>query len=105
MLARERGHHDIGAFAALTASGIDLARIEDLGHGSTVATNAVLERKGASVAFVATEGFRDLLEIGRQRRPHLYDLQADKPPTLVPRARRIEAAVRMTAGRTARKRP
>ena len=44
---------DIGAFEALTASGIDLSRIEDLGHGSTVATNAVLERKGATVAFVA----------------------------------------------------
>src|SRR5258708_32680700 len=44
---------DIGAFAALTASGIDLSRIEDLGHGSTVATNAVLERKGAAVAPLA----------------------------------------------------
>ena len=52
---------DIGAFAALTASGIDLSRIKDLGHGSTVATNAVLERKGAAVAFIATAGFRDLL--------------------------------------------
>src|SRR5437899_2235303 len=50
---------DVGAFEALTASGIDLSRIEDLGHGSTVATNAVLERKGASVAFIATAGFRE----------------------------------------------
>ena len=65
---------DIGAFAALTASGIDLAGIEDLGHGSTVATNAVLERKGASVAFIATAGFRDLLFMQRHDRRNIYDL-------------------------------
>ena len=81
---------DVGAFAALTASGIDLARIEDLGHGSTVATNAVLERKGASVAFVATAGFRDLLFMQRHDRRNIYDLFYAKPqsacstPTPIP---------------------
>src|SRR5258708_38854985 len=64
---------DIGAFDALTASGIDLSRIEDLGHGSTIATNAVLERKGASVAFVATLGFRYLLFMQRHDRRNIYD--------------------------------
>src|SRR5260221_2818310 len=76
---------DIGAFAALTESGIDLSRIEDLGHGSTVATNAVLERKGASVAFIATAGFRDLLFMQRHDRKNIYDLFYAKP---VPPVRR-----------------
>ncbi|MDP2480855.1 MAG: hydantoinase/oxoprolinase family protein [Candidatus Palauibacterales bacterium] len=53
-------------------------------HGSTVATNAVLERKGARTALVATAGFRDLLAIGRQARPELYDLMPRKPRPLVP---------------------
>ncbi len=54
-------------------------------HGSTVATNAVLERRGARTALVATEGTRDLLVIGRQTRPDIYDLQPETPEPLVPR--------------------
>lgn len=54
-------------------------------HGSTVATNALLERKGARVALVTTAGFEDVLEIGRQNRPSLYDLEVDKPLPLVAR--------------------
>jgi N-methylhydantoinase A len=65
------------------------------GHGTTVATNALLQHRGATTGLVTTEGFRDLLEIGRQRRPHLYDLQTDKPPVLVPRALRIEVPERV----------
>ena len=53
-------------------------------HGSTVATNAVLERKGARTAFIATEGFKDLLQIGRQNRIELYELAASRPQPLVP---------------------
>lgn len=53
-------------------------------HGSTVATNALLERKGARIAVVTTKGFEDILEIGRQSRPHLYDLFVERPPPLVP---------------------
>ena len=52
-------------------------------HGTTVATNALIQHKGVKTGLITTEGFRDLLEIGRQRRPHLYDLQCDKPPLLV----------------------
>ena len=52
-------------------------------HGSTVATNAVLERKGARTAFIATEGFKDLLQIGRQNRSELYEFAASRPPPLV----------------------
>src|SRR5260370_3489638 len=79
---------DVGAFAALTASGIDLARIEDLGHGSTVATNAVLERKGAAVAFVATAGLRELLFMPRHDPRNIHDLfYAQPPPPLRPQDR------------------
>jgi N-methylhydantoinase A len=64
-------------------------------HGSTVATNALLEGTGARTGLVTTRGFRDLLEIARQKRPHLYDLQADKPPPLVPRFLRREVGERL----------
>jgi N-methylhydantoinase A len=60
------------------------ARWHAIVHGSTVATNALLERKGAPTALVTTRGFRDLLRIGRQNRPALYDLLAAPPPSLVP---------------------
>ncbi|MBS0222674.1 MAG: hydantoinase/oxoprolinase family protein [Proteobacteria bacterium] len=88
---------DIGAFAALTASGVDLARIEDLGHGSTVATNAVLERKGAVVAFVATAGFRDLLFMQRHDRRNIYDLFYAKPAPPVRRKDCFEVHERLRA--------
>ena len=65
------------------------------GHGTTVATNALIQGRGARAGVVTNEGFRDLLELARQRRPHLYDLQTDKPPALVPRDRRHEVATRM----------
>src|SRR5262245_51476018 len=88
---------DIGAFDALTASGIDLSTIEDLGHGSTVATNAVLERKGAAVAFVATSGFRDLLFMQRHDRRNIYDLFYAKPAPPVHRRGCFEASERLAA--------
>src|SRR5215813_8271663 len=88
---------DVGAFAALTASGIDLAGIEDLGHGSTVATNAVLERKGAAVAFVATAGFRDLLFMQRHDRRNIYDLFYAKPSPPVRRKDCFEVVERLNA--------
>lgn len=77
--------------------GIDLGSVARLAHGTTVATNALIERKGGRVALVTTEGFRDLLEIGRQTRPHMYSLQADHPQPLVPRQRRFEARERVSA--------
>jgi len=66
-----------------------------LTHGSTVATNALLERKGARTALIATQGFGDVLQIGRQNRPALYDLAADAPPPLVPPALRLEVTERI----------
>src|SRR3990172_2539359 len=67
--------------------GIERLQLDDnasLVHGSTVATNALLERKGARTAFVTTGGFRDLLTIGRQNRRTLYDLNPQRPAPLVP---------------------
>ncbi len=64
-------------------------------HGSTVATNAILERKGARTALITTKGFRDVLLIGRQDRPELYDLFPTIPPPLVPREWTFEITERM----------
>ncbi|WP_265516842.1 hydantoinase/oxoprolinase family protein [Nitratireductor luteus] len=69
---------------------IDPASITRFAHGTTVATNALLQRRGAKVVVVTTRGFRDLLEIGRQIRPHLYDLQRDNPAPLASRDLRFE---------------
>ncbi len=62
-----------------------LAALTRVSHGSTVATNAILERKGAKTALITTKGFRDMLFIGRQNRPELYALQPQLPPPLIPR--------------------
>ncbi|MBI4513715.1 MAG: hydantoinase/oxoprolinase family protein [Gemmatimonadetes bacterium] len=69
-----------------------------LAHGSTVATNALLERRGARVAFVTNAGFEDILEIGRQNRPQLYALVGTRPPPLVAREDRVGIAGRLGPG-------
>jgi N-methylhydantoinase A len=66
-----------------------------LAHGTTVATNALIQRRGGKVTLVTTAGFKDLLEIGRQTRPKIYDLKADHPEPLVPREHRFEVAERI----------
>lgn len=66
-----------------------------LAHGTTVATNALLERRGARVALLTTEGQADVIEIARQVRPSLYDLNADRPEALVPRELRVEVTGRL----------
>src|SRR5262249_4093276 len=67
----------------------------DVVHGSTVATNTLLERKRARTALITTQGFEDILEIGRQTRPHLYDPFVRKPPPLVPARLRFGVAERL----------
>ena len=89
--------------AAVTAGAqelIDRLRIsaDSIGffiHGTTVATNTLLERKGARTALVGTHGFRDILQIGRQDRPHLYDWRLRRPEPLVPRHLRFEVRERV----------
>jgi N-methylhydantoinase A len=71
------------------------APIVYFGHGTTVATNALIQHRGVKTGLITTDGFRDLLEIGRQKRPDLYDIQADKPKTLVPRDLRLEVPERV----------
>src|SRR5947209_16493278 len=69
----------------LRQAGVPPAEVRFVVHATTVATNAIIEGKVAPTGFVTTEGFRDLLEIQRQVRPSLYDLQFEKPRPLVPR--------------------
>ena len=86
-----------GIVQLLRAAGVAPGAVDYVAHGTTVATNALLERKGAPTALITTHGFRDLLEIARQKRPALYDLFARKPAPLVPRDRRYECRERVTA--------
>jgi N-methylhydantoinase A len=69
--------------------------IDFLGHGTTVATNAVLEEAWADTALLTTDGFRDVLEIGRQERPDIYDFQTEKATPIVERDRRFEVTERL----------
>jgi N-methylhydantoinase A len=85
----------VAVMSAVHASGVGLREVAALAHGTTVATNALLERAGARTALVTTEGFRDVLEIARQNRPSLYDLTQDRPPPLVPRDLRFTVRERM----------
>src|SRR5258705_9171933 len=65
-----------GIVQLLRRAGVAAGAVDYVAHGTTVATNALLERKGARTALITTRGFRDLLEIARQKRPALYDLLA-----------------------------
>jgi N-methylhydantoinase A/oxoprolinase/acetone carboxylase beta subunit len=90
--------HDPGqavrsAAARVLVEGAD--RPSTLAHGTTVATNALLERRGATVALVTTTGFADVIEIARQDRPSLYDPWADRPEPLVARSLRLEVGGRL----------
>jgi N-methylhydantoinase A len=84
-----------GVMNAIEASQVEAGALVALAHGMTVATNALLERRGARTALVTTAGFRDVLEIARQNRPALYDLAQDRPPALVPRGLRFTVEERM----------
>ena len=88
-----RGAEASGVAAALRVSGV--GEVDVLAHGTTVATNALLERRGARTALVTTEGFRDVIEIGRQARASLYDLAARHPAPLVPRELRFTVRERI----------
>ena len=83
--------------SAVRAGIAELGGCTSLAHGTTVATNAVLERRGGRVALVTTAGFADVIEIGRQHRPSLYDPFVDRPEPLVPRPLRFEVGGRLDA--------
>ncbi|MEM7254098.1 MAG: hydantoinase B/oxoprolinase family protein [Pseudomonadota bacterium] len=85
-----------GFIAALEAADIDMRQVESLVHGSTIGTNAVLERKGVKLGLITTRGFRDVLELGRRTRPHAWGLTGTFEP-LVSRERRREVNERLDA--------
>ena len=86
-----------GIAALMERHGIPAAAISFVGHGTTIATNMVIERRGVPTGLITTKGFRDVLEIGRQVRPHLYDYTVRTPPPLVPREARLEVRERIDA--------
>jgi N-methylhydantoinase A len=86
------------SLAGLAQAGAAPADVALVLHGTTVATNAILEMTGARTGLVTTAGFRDVLEIGRLRRPYLYDLSWVKPVPLARRRHRYELNQRITAG-------
>lgn len=89
--------HIVGVRDGLAKLALDLAAIDTLLHGSTIAINAVIERKGARTGLVTTEGFRDVYEIGRGNRPDAYNIHFRRPEPLVPRERRVEVRERISA--------
>src|SRR5262245_29562801 len=91
-LAPLQGIRDILAKVGASGPGVEF-----VGLGTTVMTNALLERKGARTGLITTAGFRDLLEIARQIRPHTFDPFVSKPPPLIPRELRVEVAERVAA--------
>ena len=88
--------HDpsVGLLNALKAADLNADELEAILHGTTIATNAVIERRGARCALVTTLGFRDILELGRRDRPNMYGLEGTHEP-LVPRELRFEVAERL----------
>ena len=96
---------DEGAMQAIDAAGLDPGAIEELVHGSTVATNAVLERKGAAVCLFVTKGIRDVLLLQRHDKTAIYDLHYAKPEPIVPRRDVIEIDERIAADGTVIKSP
>jgi N-methylhydantoinase A len=86
-----------GAAEALRIAGCDVAAMDELLHGSTIAINTVLERRGAKTALLTTEGFRDVYAIGRGNRPDAFNLFFHRPRPLVPRELTFEVAERMNA--------
>ena len=85
-----------GASELLEASGVGFDRLQVIVHSTTLTTNAVIERKGAKTALLASKGFRDILEMGREQIYDMYDLKAQYPPPVVPRYLRREVSERTT---------
>lgn len=84
-----------GLKSLFTETGIRAEQVVEFAHGTTVATNTIIERKGARVALLTTKGFRDVLELGRFRSPRLYDLGFRRPSPLVGRDLRFEVSERI----------
>ena len=92
------GQFEKGVMDVIEASNITPNEFTSFVHGTTIVINAITERKGAKVALLTTEGFRDVLEIGRGNFHRMYDVLYQRPPSLVPRSLRLEATERLAAG-------
>ncbi|MGI9252276.1 MAG: hydantoinase/oxoprolinase family protein [Thermomicrobiales bacterium] len=88
---------ETGLLETLSGAGIPIEAVAQIIHGTTLVTNALIERKGQITALMATDGFRDSLEIGRENRYELYDLQLELPEPLVPRYLRFDVPQRTLA--------
>lgn len=86
----------IGESLATHSEFVDQKQVGFLGHGTTVGTNALITGRGAKTGVITTRGFRDLLEIRRQKRPELYNVQTSKPPILASREHRLEVTERVS---------
>ena len=86
-----------GILRLLREVSMEPADLHSVVHGTTLITNTIIERTGATIGLLTTEGFRDSIEIGRETRYDLYDLFLEPPPTLVPRRRRLEIPERVSA--------
>lgn len=86
-----------GTTALLGLAGRSADEVAFFGHGTTVITNMILERKGARTALITTAGFRDILDLGRQARPHVYDYRVRRPEALAARRDRFEVCERIGA--------
>ena len=84
-----------GLAELVTGAGIQLADVAEIVHGTTLVTNALIERRGAKLGLITTAGFRDILEMGTEQRYDIYDLFLQYPEPLVPRRRRLEVTERM----------
>jgi N-methylhydantoinase A len=89
--------HSEGVMSAVAKAAVDLQRTGLFLHGTTIAINTVVERKGVKTGLITTRGFRDVYEIGRSNRPDAYNLFFERPVPLVPRSLRLEVTERMTA--------
>src|SRR2546428_10000067 len=86
-----------GSRLVLGDAGLHFSDIDMFVHGTTLATNAIIERRGARTALIATEGFRDVLDIATESRYDQYDLAIEKPDPLVPRSLRLTVPQRLDA--------
>ena len=86
-----------GLARLLRDAGVSPGEVAEVVHGTTVASNTILQKRGARVGLLTTRGFRDVLEIGRVRTPDLFDLTWEKPAPLVPRRHRLEVDERIAA--------
>ena len=95
--------HAEGMLTGIARLGVDLTRVAKIAHGTTIATNTVLERNGAPTAVLVTRGFRDVLQVGRGNRVALYNIKATRPPFLVERSLCLEVDERTLFDGTVRR--